>query len=259
MTVRHLFDLPRESASARDARPPRLARQPAGADPGRAGGSGDSRGDAPDLEVAIVPITTTGDRDRTAPFGELGDRGVFVKELEEALLAGRVDIAVHSAKDMTSTATVGLSVGAYLPREDARDALVWGRPAIVRVRIGTASYAGRRSCSRCEPLFGRAAAGKRRHAAAQTGRAGLDAIVLAAAGLDRLGLSREIGLRFDPDEFVPEAGQGAWRSRCARRERPSSQAPTTRDPRGGSRAERACVAGSAPVPRARGRAHDGEC
>ena len=78
----------------------------------------------PGLEIALVPITTTGDRDRTRPFGEIGARGVFVKELEEALLAGRIDVAVHSAKDMTSTDTEGLSVG-RLPaaRGSARRAL----------------------------------------------------------------------------------------------------------------------------------------
>jgi hypothetical protein len=75
------------------------------------------------VEIALVPITTAGDRDRTKPFGELGARGVFVKELEEALLGGRIDVAVHSAKDMTSSDTAGLAVGAYLPREDPRDAL----------------------------------------------------------------------------------------------------------------------------------------
>ena len=58
-----------------------------------------------------MPITTSGDRDRTRPFGQIGTRGVFVKELEEALLAGRIDVAVHSAKDMTSTDTDGLVGG----------------------------------------------------------------------------------------------------------------------------------------------------
>ena len=72
----------------------------------------------PGVEIALVPITTAGDRDRTRPFGEIGSRGVFVKELEEALLEGRIDIAVHSAKDMTSTDTEGLAVGAYPVRED---------------------------------------------------------------------------------------------------------------------------------------------
>jgi len=84
----------------------------------------------PGVEIALVPITTAGDRDRTSPFGEIGARGVFVKELEEALLAGRIDVAVHSAKDMTSTDAAGLSVGAYLPRDDPRDALecFWTSP-----------------------------------------------------------------------------------------------------------------------------------
>src|SRR5436305_14981766 len=79
------------------------------------------RGDG--VEIALVPITTAGDRDRTKPFGEIGARGVFVKELEEALLEGRIDVAVHSAKDMTSTDTVDLAVGAYLERDDPGGAL----------------------------------------------------------------------------------------------------------------------------------------
>ena len=72
--------------------------------------------------IAVVPITTAGDRDRTKPFGEIGARGVFVKELEEALLGGRIDVAVHSAKDMTSSDTAGLVVGAYLERDDPHEA-----------------------------------------------------------------------------------------------------------------------------------------
>ena len=78
---------------------------------------------APGIEIALVPITTAGDRDRTKPFGEIGSRGVFVKELEEALLDGRIDVAVHSAKDMTSTDPDGLLVGAYLAREDPKSRL----------------------------------------------------------------------------------------------------------------------------------------
>src|SRR6516225_1164228 len=74
-------------------------------------------------QIAFVPITTAGDRDRKSPFGQIGERGVFVKEIEEALLGGRIDVAVHSAKDMTSTDPEGLAVGAYLEREDPRDAL----------------------------------------------------------------------------------------------------------------------------------------
>src|SRR5438132_8262122 len=92
----------------------------------------------PGVEIALIPITTAGDRDRTKPFGEIGSRGVFVKELEEALLAGRIDVAVHSAKDMTSTDTTGLVVGAYLERDDPRDALCGAAEIRPGMRIGTA-------------------------------------------------------------------------------------------------------------------------
>src|SRR3954451_6191223 len=77
----------------------------------------------PELDVSLVPMTTAGDRDRSKPVGEIGERGVFVKEIEEALLAGRIDVAVHSAKDMTSTDVDGLAIAAFLGREDPRDAL----------------------------------------------------------------------------------------------------------------------------------------
>src|SRR5213596_3485710 len=91
------------------------------------------------VEIALVPITTAGDRDRSKPFGEIGARGVFVKEIEEALLAGRIDVAVHSAKDMTSTDTDGLAIGAFLERDDARDALCGADSLRPGMRIGTAS------------------------------------------------------------------------------------------------------------------------
>ena len=103
------------------------------------------RAAAADLDVAIVPITTAGDRDRSRPFGEIGARGVFVKEIEEALLAGRIDVAVHSAKDMTSTDAHGLAVGAYLPREDPRDALCGALGLRPGMRVGTDSVRRRYS------------------------------------------------------------------------------------------------------------------
>jgi len=101
----------------------------------------------PGIEIAFVPITTAGDRDRSKPFGAIGTRGVFVKELEEALLEHRIDVAVHSAKDMTSTDTAGLSVGAYLERDDPRDALVGAAAIEPGMRIGTASARRRHSFS----------------------------------------------------------------------------------------------------------------
>jgi hydroxymethylbilane synthase len=165
---------------------------------------------APGIEIALVPITTAGDRDRSKPFGEIGSRGVFVKELEEALLEERIDIAVHSAKDMTSTDPDGLVVGAYIERDDPRDALCGASEIRPGMRIGTAS-ARRRSqllalepTLSIEPLRGNIDTRLRKR-----GERGLDAVVLAACGLDRLGLEAEIGHRFDPEELLPEAAQGA--------------------------------------------------
>jgi len=165
---------------------------------------------APGIEIALVPITTAGDRDRSKPFGEIGSRGVFVKELEEALLEHRIDIAVHSAKDMTSTDPDGLEVGAYVVRDDPRDALCGAASIEPGMRIGTAS--ARRKAQllalepelSIEPLRGNIDTRLRKR-----GERGLDAIVLAACGLDRLGLAHEIGLRFDPEQMLPEAAQGA--------------------------------------------------
>jgi hydroxymethylbilane synthase len=164
----------------------------------------------PGVEIAFVPITTAGDRDRKRPFGQIGDRGVFVKEIEEALLAGRIDVAVHSAKDMTSTDTSGLVVGAYLERDDPRDALIGATAIGPGMRIGTASARRRAqllafdSTISVEPLRGNVETRLRKMR-----ERGLDAIVLAACGLDRLGLADQIGARLDPNLMLPEAAQGA--------------------------------------------------
>jgi len=164
----------------------------------------------PGVEIALVPITTAGDRDRTKPFGEIGSRGVFVKELEEALLDHRIDVAVHSAKDMTSTDTAGLVVGAYLERDDPRDALCGARAVAPGMRIGTASVRRRAQLLALEPTLSiEPLRGNIDTRLRKRSERGLDAVVLAACGLDRLGLAAEIGLRFDPDELLPEAGQGA--------------------------------------------------
>src|SRR5437762_3755835 len=162
------------------------------------------------VEIALVPITTAGDKNRTKPFGEIGARGVFVKEIEEALLAGRIDVAVHSAKDMTSSDTDGLVVGAYLEREDPRDALC-GSAALRRgMRVGTASVRRKAQLLALEPdLSIEPLRGNIDTRLRKRGERGLDAVVLACAGLDRLGLDAEIGRRFEPEEVLPEAGQGA--------------------------------------------------
>jgi hydroxymethylbilane synthase len=168
------------------------------------------RAASPDADVAIVPMTTAGDRDRSRPFGVIGERGVFVKEIEEALLADRLDVAIHSAKDMTSTAVDGLAVGAYLAREDPRDALCGAGELRPGMRIGTASVRRRAQLLALEPgLSVEPLRGNVDTRLRKMGERGLDAIMLAAAGLDRLGLGAEIGLRLPVEDLLPEAGQGA--------------------------------------------------
>ncbi len=197
----------------------------------------------PGIEIALVPITTAGDRDRSRPFGEIGARGVFVKELEEALLAGRIDVAVHSAKDMTSTDTDGLAVGAYLAREDPRDALCGAADLWPRMRIGTASARRRAQLLALEPtlsiepLRGNIDTRLRKRV-----ERGLDAVVLAACGLDRLGLGGEVGRRFATGELLPEAGQGALALQVRAGEEPLTASADDGETRRRVEAERAVVA-----------------
>jgi hydroxymethylbilane synthase len=160
-----------------------------------------------------VPISTAGDRDRRSAFSELGGRGVFSKELEDALLEGRIDVAVHSAKDLTTDETPGLSLAAVLPRADARDAWCGPHTSLSAVpqgaRVGTASMrrgaqlGALRPDLRVESLRGNVDTRLRKRA-----ERGLDGVVLAACGLDRLELGHEIGFRIDVEEMLPETGQG---------------------------------------------------
>ncbi|HEX9597961.1 MAG TPA: hydroxymethylbilane synthase [Gaiellaceae bacterium] len=197
----------------------------------------------PGIEIALVPITTAGDRDRTSPFGEIGARGVFVKELEEALLDGRIDVAVHSAKDMTSSDTDGLAVGAYLEREDPRDALCGAATLRAGMRVGTASVRRRAQLLALEPTLSiEPMRGNIDTRLRKRGERGLDAIVLAACGLDRLNLGKEIGHRFDPDEMVPEAGQGALALQVRAGEEHLVGAADHGETRRRVEAERTCVA-----------------
>ena len=197
----------------------------------------------PGIEIAIVPITTAGDRDRTKPFGEIGERGVFVKELEEALLEGRIDVAVHSAKDMTSTMGGGLAVGAYLRREDPRDALCGAEALRPGMRIGTASARRRAQLLFLEPaLVIEPLRGNIDTRLRKRGERGLDAIVLAACGLERLGLASEIGHRFEPEELLPEAGQGALAMQVRSGEEALVAAADDPETRRRVEGERACVA-----------------
>lgn len=197
--------------------------------------------------VAIVPISTAGDRDRRSAFSELGARGVFSKDLEEALLAGRIDLAVHSAKDLTTDETGGLSIAAVLPRADARDAWCGGHASLAEIpqgaRVGTASM---RRCAqlralrpdlRLESLRGNVDTRLRK----RTER-GLDGVVLAACGLDRLGLADEIGFRLEVEEMLPETGQGFLALQTRSEDAPSLEAVGDPGAAAVLSAERACAA-----------------
>jgi hydroxymethylbilane synthase len=179
------------------------------------------------LSCEIVVIRTSGDRLADASLAQIGGKRLFVKEIEDALLAGTVDLAVHSSKDMPAELPPGLAIGAVLPREDARDAVVLPTAAgprpqasglrledVVRLlgaspRIGTSSV--RRTAqlarlfpgARFEPIRGNLDTRLRKLDAG-----GFDALVLAAAGLMRLGHGGRISALLPPEACVPAPGQG---------------------------------------------------
>ncbi|MEO9175371.1 MAG: hydroxymethylbilane synthase [Gaiellales bacterium] len=179
----------------------------------QAGLAADALRDAGLGPVAIVPISTIGDRDRRRSFSELGGRGVFSSELEDALVADQIDVAVHSAKDLTTDDPAGLTLAAVLPRADPRDAWCGPQGSLAEVpagaRVGTASTRRTAQLGAIRPDI--AIEGLRGNVDTRLrkrGERGLAAIVLAACGLDRLGLSGEIGFRVSPDVMLPEVGQG---------------------------------------------------
>ena len=174
----------------------------------------------PDIDVRIEVIKTTGDVKKD-PLSVIGGKGVFTKELEDALLDGRIDIAVHSLKDLPTILPQGLSIGAICEREDARDALVLGahtdfdataignlpRGAIV----GTSSQ---RRLAQLRCYFGDALVIKDLRGNVDTRIRKLDegqydALILASAGLVRLGLQERISLRIPISHMLPAVGQGA--------------------------------------------------
>ena len=160
----------------------------------------------------LVTIRTDGDRLQDAVLSQSGGKGLFVKEIEDALLARTIDLAVHSAKDMSVTLPDGLGVAAVLPREDSRDALVFkqGRTALGDdPAIGTSSV--RRSAqltarfprARFLPVRGNVDTRLRK-----VDEGEYDALVLAAAGLKRLGLGGRISELLSHDDCIPAPGQG---------------------------------------------------
>jgi hydroxymethylbilane synthase len=169
--------------------------------------------------IEIVPIRTTGDAIQDRPLSEAGGKGLFVKEIEEALLSQRIDVAVHSMKDMPTAQPPGLVIAAFLPREDARDVLIAGdakRIADLKqgAIVGTSALRRRAQLLHRRPdlqivnLRGNV---DTRLAKREAGV--VEATLLALAGLKRLGMAH-VGTAVPEDEMLPAVGQGAVCIEC---------------------------------------------
>ena len=166
-----------------------------------------------DIEVELLELTTQGDQILDAPLAKIGGKGLFVKELEQALLEGRADIAVHSTKDVPMQLPAGLKLAVFCKREDPRDCMISSHINFDQLpmyaRVGTSSL--RRQCQLrylrndilLTDLRGNVQTRLNR---LETGD--FDAIVLAAAGLQRLGLTEKIRQYFSIDTVLPAVGQG---------------------------------------------------
>ena len=163
----------------------------------------------------LVLIRTTGDREAKTPLAAMGGKGVFVKELEDALLEGRIDLAVHSMKDVPTELPAGLAIAAICEREDVRDALIsrsgTGLMELPNgARVGTGSLRRQAQLLHCRPdLQMVEMRGNVDTRLAKVARGECDAIVLAKAGLDRLGMAERITEVLSTDVSLPAAGQGA--------------------------------------------------
>ena len=169
----------------------------------------------PGLAVDMVVVETTGDRRADVPIWELGGQGVFVKEVESAVLDGRADFAVHSAKDLPSTTAPGLRLASIPGRDDARDALVGstlaGLPAGALIGTGSVRRRAQLAWLRPDLTF----AGLRGNIGTRIARAGeYDAIVVAVVALRRLGLGRHGAEVLEPEVMLPQVGQGALAVEC---------------------------------------------
>jgi hydroxymethylbilane synthase len=190
-------------------------------------------------QVELVPIVTTGDVNR-APLEQIGGTGVFVSALRDALLADEIDIAVHSLKDLPTTAVEGLVIGAVPLREDPRDVLV-ARDGLTLGELQTGALVGTGSPRRVAQLEAlglglelTAIRGNVDSRIAMVAEGKLDAVVLARAGLARLGRLAEVTETLDPIQVLPAPGQGALGIECRSSDRSVLEAlaaledPTTR-------------------------------
>lgn len=205
---------------------------------------------APDA-VEIVTIRTTGDRVQDRVLAEIGGKGLFAKEIEEALLAGHIDLAVHSLKDLETWLPEGLGIACVLPRDDPRDAFLSAEAASLAslsrgARIGTASLRRQAQLLRQRPdltivpIRGNVNTRIRKLEAGE-----VDALVVALCGLERLGLTNQVTEILSCDIMLPAVGQGALAVECrAADEQLSWLLEPLNDPRsaGCVRAERAMLA-----------------
>jgi hydroxymethylbilane synthase len=166
-----------------------------------------------DLEVRV--IRTSGDRIQDRPLSEVGGKGLFTKEIDEALLAGDIDVAVHSTKDMPTILPSGLMIGAVLPREDVRDAFISIKFASFAslphaATVGTSSLRRRAQAKRLRPdLQTIEFRGNVETRLKKLADGLVDATLLASAGLNRLGKSDRITAHMPVEDMLPAVGQGA--------------------------------------------------
>jgi hydroxymethylbilane synthase len=168
----------------------------------------------PPERIKLDIIRTTGDMIRDRPLAEAGGKGLFTKEIDEALLAGEIDVAVHSAKDMPTLLAPGLAIAAVPPREDARDVFISHKAESLRnlprgSSVGTASLRRQALVMRSRPDL--AVVGFRGNVETRLRKldaGAVDATLLALAGLKRLGLAEKATAIFAIDEFMPAVGQG---------------------------------------------------
>ncbi len=175
------------------------------------------RGAHPGVEVELVGVSTEGDRRLDVPLSEIGGKGVFATEVQAALLDGRADLAVHSAKDLPALTGPGLVLAAVPERGDARDALVGARLADLPAGgvVATGSARRRALLARARPdLRFQELRGNMATRLARVADDDVDAIVVAAVAFERLGLTEHLSERLDASSFVPQVAQAALAIEC---------------------------------------------
>lgn len=205
----------------------------------RVAGSGSGGDESGDVAGELVIVSTAGDRDLASSLAEIGGKGVFVKEVQAAVLAGEADVAVHSAKDLPAQTPKGLTIGAVLERGDPRDALVGCGLTDLPMGATVATGAPRRRAQLAALRPDLRFAELRGNIATRLAKAGnYDAIVVAVAALERLGLAEVNGDNLnldievkgldtvnvlDAETFIPQVGQGTIAVECRSNDKATKQ------------------------------------